>query len=140
MRMVLLISIRCIFSLRDYTQAAFHMGPISAPVEPKCDPNGAQMEPIWECCLGSPYSTKKTCLFWLPNVNEIDTNYLKCTRAMQAPMRGDPTRPIFHLLALGVVLGQRCFVLSQQCFAFGPGGFSDTNMLVFPKQNSHVGV
>ena len=38
----------------------------------------------------------------LPNANEIDTKNMKCTWPMRAPMQGDPTRPIFHVLALGL--------------------------------------
>ena len=39
--------------------------------------------------------------FALPNMNEINTKNMKCTWPTQAPTQGDPTRPIFHWLALG---------------------------------------
>ena len=41
----------------------------------------------------------------VPNVNEIDTNNMKCTWPTRAQTRGDPTRPIFHQLSLGVAMG-----------------------------------
>ena len=41
-----------------------------------------------------------------------------------------PNAPIFHLLALGIVLGPPGFALGQQGFALGSPGFLDTKMLV----------
>ena len=48
-------------------------------------------------------------------------------------MRGDPTRPIFHLLALGrfgVALGRFAVAFGKFRVALGLQGFLDTNMLV----------
>ena len=62
-------------------------------------------------------------LRWLSNANEIDINNLKCTWRTQAPMQGDPTRPIFHLLALGpwgLTLGPWGFALGLRGLALGP--------------------
>ena len=33
------------------------------------------------------------CSRWLPNTNKMDTNDMKSTWPMRAPMGGDPTRP-----------------------------------------------
>ena len=42
---------------------------------------------------------------WLTNANEMDTNNMKSRWPTPAPCVGDPTPPIFHLLALGVGVG-----------------------------------
>ena len=39
--------------------------------------------------------------------NEINTQNMKCTWPMRAPTQGDPTRNIFHWLALGPCMGVR---------------------------------
>ena len=60
---------------------------------------------------------------------------MKYTWPTQTISVGDPTRPIFHLFALGVCLGV------TQIFAFALGvifAFLDTNMLVSSTQNSCV--
>ena len=77
------------------------------------------VKPIFHRKLGSR---------WLPNANDIDTKHMKCTWPMQAPTRGDPSQTIFHWLTLG-----------PWGFALGPQGFLDTNMLVSPTRNGHVG-
>ena len=47
----------------------------------------------------------KLSLRWPANANEMDTNNMKSTWPMPALRVGDPTPPIFHLLALGVGIG-----------------------------------
>ena len=61
---------------------------------------------------------------------------MKSTWPMQEPTRGDPMRPIFHMLVLGRLgvalgrLGRLGVVLDRFGVALGPQGFLDTNMLV----------
>ena len=81
------------------------------------------------CDTPKPLFHWKSRSHWLPNANEIDTNNMKCTCPTPAPRVGDPTPPIFHLLALGVGVGE------TQILVFALGGtqilaFLDTNMLV----------
>ena len=52
-----------------------------------------------------PIFHQKQRLRWVANANEIYTN-MKCTWPMRAPMQGDQTRPLFHQLKLGLVLGR----------------------------------
>ena len=47
----------------------------------------------------------KLCLRRLPNTSESDTNNMKSTWPTREFCIGDPTPPIFHLLALGVGIG-----------------------------------
>ena len=63
---------------------------------------------------------------------------------MPAPRVGDPTPPIFHLLALGVGVGvtQILALGVTQILALGVTqilAFLDTNMLVSPTRNCGVG-
>ena len=60
---------------------------------------------------------------------------MKCTCPTQGPKAREPTQPIFHWLASGFGVG------ANANFRFGVGGLAsgDTNMLVFPTQNSAVG-
>ena len=81
---------------------------------------------------------RKLCSRWLPNENEIDTN-MKSTWPTQTQLfRTQVTLGIISScwaifwLALGII-GPRWGV------ALGPQEFLDTNMLVFPTQNSRVG-
>ena len=67
---------------------------------------------------------------WLTNANEMDTNNMKSTWPTPAPRDGDPVRPIFHLLALGVGVG------GNTSFSVPVGGH--TNFSVFRYQ--HVGI
>ena len=53
-------------------------------------------------------------------------------------MPGDPTRPIFHWIALGLALGPWGFALSPWGFALGPWGVLDVNMLVLATRKSRV--
>ena len=53
------------------------------------------------CVVIKPIFHQKLGSHWVPYVNEIDTNNMKCIWPTQAPMPGDPTPPILHLLALG---------------------------------------
>ena len=88
-------------------------------------PRHTKLKPIFHCKLG---------LRWLPNANEINTKNMKCTWPTPAPFVGDPTPPIFHLVALGVT--------QILAFAFGLTQileFLDTNMLVYPTRNCGVG-
>ena len=73
---------------------------------PRCESMGLENRPI---CKGlKPIFHQSLC--WVANANKIDSNNIKCTWPMGAPKRGDPTRPIFHL----VVLGQGCFTLGSR--------------------------
>ena len=76
---------------------------------------------------------------WVPNANEIYTKNMKYTCPTPAFC---PRQPIFHWLASGFGVG------AYANFRFGVGGLAsrndnfhilDTNMLVFPTQNSGVG-
>ena len=67
------------------------------------------LKPIFHWKLGSR---------WVTNANEMNTYNMKSTWPTPALCVGDPTQPIFHLLALV---------------------FLDTNMLVYPTQNSCIG-
>ena len=61
----------------------------------------------------------------------MDTNNMKSTWPTPAPRVGDPTPPIFHLVALGVGVG----VMQILAFLLGVTqilAFLDTNMLVSP--------
>ena len=85
------------------------------------------VKPIFHWKLGS---------LWLPNVNEINTKNMKCTRPTSVPRIGDPTPPIFHLLALGVgVWGNANFSVPVGVIL----ALLDTNMLVSSMQNCGVG-
>ena len=86
---------------------------------------------------------------------------MKSTWPKQAPTRGYPTQPIFHLLALGsrwarvglalgprwtrvgarvgLALGPWGFAFGLWGFMLGPRGFSDTNMLVSATRKYRVG-
>ena len=82
----------------------------------------------------SPYSTRN----WLPNANEMDTKNMKSTCPTPAPQVGDPTLPIFHLLALGFGIRGNAMLV----FALGVTqilAFLGTNMLVSPTRNCGVG-
>ena len=63
-----------------------------------------------------------------PNANEISTKNMKCTWPTWKFCVWNPTQPIFHWLVLGFCVRWRKFL-----------AFLDTNMLVFPMQNSRVG-
>ena len=51
---------------------------------------------------------------------------------MQGPMQEDPTRPIFHLLALGIHVGDNANL--RVCI--GSARLLDTYIWVYPTQNS----
>ena len=61
-----------------------------------CIDHTSRLKPIFHCKLGSR---------WLPNANKMSTNNMKCIWPMRKFCVGDPTRPIFHWLALGLCVG-----------------------------------
>ena len=91
----------------------------------------------YNLCL-KPIFYWKLGLRWLPNANEINTKKKKCTWPMPAPRVGDPTPPIFHLLALGVGVGGNAN-FSVHIGVMQILAFLDTNILVSPTQNCGVG-
>ena len=77
-------------------------------------------------------------LRWVPNATKNKTNNMKSTWPMPAPRIGDPMRPIFQLLTLGVcVRGNANFRVRVGGNA--NFGFLDTNMLVSPMRNCGIG-
>ena len=75
-----------------------------------------------------------SCLLWVPNATKNETNSMKSTWPMLAPRVGDPSRPIFHPLVLGVCVGGNGNFITcvgvMQILAFLDTGIPN---------NSHVG-
>ena len=72
----------------------------------------------------------ETGLHWLPNANEINTKSMKCTWPTPGPRVWDPTPPIFHLLTLGVRIGD------NTNFSIPIGGKANLSVFTY----LHVGI
>ena len=83
--------------------------------------NSYTFQPIFHCKLGSR---------WVTKANEMGINNMKYTWPMREFCIADPTRPIFHLFALGVC------VRGNVNFSLRIGG--NANSSVFKYQ--HVGI
>ena len=79
------------------------------------------LKPILDCKVG---------LCWVTNATKMSTNNMKPTWPLREFCVGDPTRPIFHLVALGVC------VEGNANFSVCVGGTA--NLSVFRYQ--HVGI
>ena len=83
--------------------------------------------------LLSPFSTRKCIRVSYPmqrNVNDIDTNNMKCSWPTRAPMRGYPTQPIYHLLVLGFALGGNANVWVCKAFLTPSCWYAQRKILV----------